>query len=787
MPKGDGIVLWASTRRARHANALMLGAALSLSACQGTRAPLALLLPDASVRDAGDAPAADSGKPLQLDAGGGIIPYDGSQSQPDRLRLSPDNGRLTIGLDPLETLQLTATVNDSGAAASGVRWSAEPKDLGSIDPTTGVFTPSGVAGVVTITATAKSLYAKTMIDIRVAAAQEGDPEAGKTPAGAGGIGGVGGEGGGEKLMDSALRAALDKQPQTDAALSWLYPYDGTVWPRGLPPPLLQWRSTAHPALAVRVHIEVDSSFTYDGYFAPPRALAMGQPFVRVPVPQVAWKRALASGKSMRVNLSIAASDGAGGYAVYAPAKQLTFRIAPTTLKGTVYYNSYGTKLAENHGGAMGGNGRFGGATLAIRGDAYDPVLVAGKTSTDASGCRVCHTVSADGSRMLAQQADNMLSSSYDLKDANKESTFAPGDRGKFGWAALSADGSLAFGNAGPPGSNGANIASLPVSALYKLSDGQVLPVQGLPELVTQAATPAFSPDTSKLAFNLWAGLGTPSIAADGRSLVVVDFERTATDAYAFKNPRAVFKAQGEDRPGWPFFLPDGKGLVFQLEKSPGAGGERFATRKGARGELWWTDLEGHAHALDAANGAGYLPSSAGHESDATLQYEPTVAPLVAGGYAWIVFTSRRAYGNVATRAPFESDAREFDLTAGNAAGPTTKKLWVAAFDIPAKPGSDPSHPAFYLPAQELYAGNSRGFWVLDACKSEGNGCDSGDECCGGYCREVGVEFKQKVCSDQPPSSCSMEYDSCNVDADCCLNGNVSMSCIAGRCARLTLY
>ncbi|HKU42066.1 MAG TPA: hypothetical protein VJR89_28100, partial [Polyangiales bacterium] len=239
------------------------------------------------------------------------------------------------------------------------------------------------------------------------------------------------------------------------------------------------------------------------------------------------------------------------------------------------------------------------------------------------------------------------------------------------------------------------------------------------------------------------------------------------------------------KPGWPFFLPDGTGLVFQLELAPGENNEHFVTRKGARGELWWTDLNGHAHALDRANGKGYLPTGPlGHSDDATLQYEPTVAPLVAGGYAWVVFTSRRLYGNVATREPFESDPRSFDLTPGNAAGPTTKKLWVAALDIPAKPDSDPSHPAFYLPAQELYAGNSRGYWVLDACKSNSAACSGGDECCGGFCR-LDAESGLGTCMDIPEDECAKEYDKCNVDADCC-PGNPQLYCIAGRCAHVGL-
>ncbi len=34
--------------------------------------------------------------------------------------------------------------------------------------------------------------------------------------------------------------------------------------------------------------------------------------------------------------------------------------------------------------------------------------------------------------------------------------------------------------------------------------------------------------------------------------------------------------------------------------------------------------------------------------DTTLNYEPTVLPVVSGGYAWVVFTSRRLYGNQLT-------------------------------------------------------------------------------------------------------------------------------------------
>ena len=101
-----------------------------------------------------------------------------------------------------------------------------------------------------------------------------------------------------------------------------------------------------------------------------------------------------------------------------------------------------------------------------------------------------------------------------------------------------------------------------------------------------------------------------------------------------------------------------------------------------------------------------------------MNYEPTVNPVASGGYAWVVFTSRRMYGNEATIPPFCSDPRGVDLISNI----TPKKLWVAADR--SEPGArhGRSHPAFYLPAQELLAGNARGFWVLDPCQAERHRC-----------------------------------------------------------------
>jgi hypothetical protein len=148
-----------------------------------------------------------------------------------------------------------------------------------------------------------------------------------------------------------------------------------------------------------------------------------------------------------------------------------------------------------------------------------------------------------------------------------------------------------------------------------------------------------------------------------------------------------------------------------------------------------------------------------------------VNPVASGGYYWVVFTSRRIYGNLISSSPWG---------ANGATGGPIKKLWVAAIEINPAAGADPSHPAFYLPGQELGAGNTRGFWVVDPCKANGSSCETGDECCNGFCRKD-PDGGALVCIDKPPGNpCSQEFEKCTVDADCC---DPTEKCINGKCAQ----
>ena len=127
-------------------------------------------------------------------------------------------------------------------------------------------------------------------------------------------------------------------------------------------------------------------------------------------------------------------------------------------------------------------------------------------------------------------------------------------------------------------------------------------------------------------------------------------------------------------------------------------------------------------------------------------------------------------------APWTSDPAQYPWhDPGNV---TPKKLWVAAVDLNATPGTDPSHPAFYLPGQELHAGNSRGYWTVAPCRPDGSSCQVGDECCGGFC-ETGGDGGL-VCTAQMPT-CSAQYDKCTTTSDCC-GATMGIECINDVCS-----
>jgi hypothetical protein len=545
-------------------------------------------------------------------------------------------------------------------------------------------------------------------------------------------------------VSAAMATALQAGGALDPAMAWLYPYDETVFPGGLAAPVLQWTPQSGGADGVYVHLH-SSLFDYQGCFGSTTPM-------QLPIPDAAWTTAWAQSTGANDPLKVELTTIVGATVSGPLSESWTFALG--SLKGVVYYNTYTSPQVNNNG-----------AVMVIQPGASKPtpfLVIPGQSPT--GPCISCHSVSANGAMIVAQRHQYpgglIQSESYDLLTTpvpDPASPLATTKTDDWGFSAVFPDGSrlLTDGQSGAtlplfpagPGDN-PGMEGPKASQMYDTSTGATIPFTGLPG--QHVMMPSFSPDGTKVVFNDFDNGG-------GHTLVVMNFDASTN---TFSSATQVFKDTNA-YPGWPFFTPDSKSVVFFVGSS-----SNFASsidppaNDVAAGDLYLVDLaSGVAHALDAANGllsngATYLPYAT---RDEHLSFYPTVSPVAAGGYFWVFFTSRRNYGNVLV------DPND---------NPPSKKIWVSAVTIGGTPGLDASHPAFYLPGQELASGNIRAFATLSPCKSDGQSCTSGIDCCGGAC-------SAGSCGE--PQGCSTEDEKCTTTADCCGAG---LQCINGFCAQV---
>ncbi len=603
------------------------------------------------------------------------------------LDVEPKNPVLNYPTDKTKQFQAL----ESGKAV-GASWVVDNPFIGSMDQN-GLFTATGtVGGTGIVTATSGKATGSTTVSVIVHVAEN------------------------PGNVSASDQSKLKAGGNADSGFKWLYPYDKTVFPRGLAAPVLQFAGTAPTSF----YVHITSKFLdYEGFYS-------GTNPARITMSPATWTTI---SKSAQANdpVTVEVTKLAGG-AVTGPIKE-GWTVAQGSLKGTVYYNSYSSQLAG------------GGATLKIK--IGQPVAVL------LGGCHVCHSVSANGNVLAVSGSDYHNGQTYDL--TNNTTQMATNPNGQFSFGGLTPDGAKLLSCGAMPGTWPPNVPGIygtHTSQLINTKTGAVMSAPGFDGKVTYAVTPAFSPDGKKVAFDHYD-------TGSGHTMAVMDFDDNTN---TFSNLTDVATDNGHYL-AWPAFLPDDKTLLFHQDSHTD-----FATWSGAQANLEGVDIASKTTVmLDAlngiANGQPYLPYGT---NDVNLNYEPTVLPEAVGGYYWVVFTSRRYYGNTITDSSAYATAR--------------KKLWVAAIDINGTPGKDPSHPAFYLPDQELSAGNMRGFWALDPCHQNGNDCTSGDECCTGFCRPDGDGGLSCV---PPPNGCSHEFEKCTTASDCCDTGSL---CINGKCA-----
>lgn len=543
------------------------------------------------------------------------------------------------------------------------------------------------------------------------------------------------------------------------SLRVLYPYDGTVFPRGLAAPTLMWEGAGSDG--IYVHLKA-TNFEYWGCL---RASADGQ----VQLPQDIWDKAGAQSGGRNDPLTVELTTLTGQAATGPVSSRWT--IAQATLKGSIYYNSYNTQL----------NGSFGnnGAILRLKPGKSAEIFARQGT------CSGCHSVAANGQRMTVTElgagsvvnglggilsslggglggagggiAGGLASSQiYGLTPDTQPNPAPLRSTTTASFSGLTPDGSLYLTSAASPqvgpllqGGVGFGMGN---AELHETDTGNLVADSGIP---SNAMMPTFSADGSLLVFSD-GGQG-------GHALVAMDFDRQQRKA---SNPRTVYTDNAHFL-GWPFVLPDNRAVVFAITSNSTFSGNGVGispvVSRGPDSDLGIVDLTtgkamllaqaiGFRSAADADAGNTYLPFGA---EELHQLYYPTVSPVSAGGYFWLFFDSVRHYGNQGMH----------------------RQLWGAAISIAAVTeltagtyDTDPSFPAFYLSGQELPVANHRAFTALDPCRQDGASCETGVDCCSGFCTNG-------MCG-RDVQRCSETNEACTTSSDCC---NAGDSCIGGFC------
>ncbi len=607
----------------------------------------------------------------------------------DSIEITPATATLVLdnGAKGQQPFKAIAHYADKSTAPIEPTWSATNIAAGSIDGT-GLFSAPGLqGGVVTVTASAGGKDATASLTVKLHVVS--NPSA----------------------LDPATQGLLQQATAPDAAVTWAYPYDGTVFPRGLGAPPLMWMGggvgdlyyfhVTSPTYELEAYAPADTSrFDFD------------------PAVWDAFASSTTGGAEIKV------SRLAAGVATLLVDHHDT--IAPSSMRGTIYYWAINT-----------------GRVMRIKPGATAPDDFLGPTVT----CPSCHTVSANGSNLVMSEGNwpNTSSIGYNLGTNVNDFSGFPVNTGASRWslAGVSADGKVIVQNFAP------------LRGPIGVAPGAFDSITGI-ELANsgiegkQLWMPAFSPDDKLLSY----------IDSTSKDLRAYDWDATAKNA---SNDRLITAAGADSTTNvisFPTASPDHQWLVYQRSGALGS--------LGNASDLYMASVAqpGVEVPLDNLNGTTY-PFAAG-KRDLHLDYEPTFAPVAAGGFFWVVFHSRRTFGNALTGQAYGGE------------GSGTKQLWVAAIDQNPVPGKDPSHPAFHLPGQALDTLNMRGYWALDPCKGDGQGCASGVECCGGFCDDSG-DGGQPMCKSSSGGGCSHAGDHCDTVADCC-DKSSGPSCINHVCA-----
>ncbi|MBM4357719.1 MAG: PD40 domain-containing protein [Deltaproteobacteria bacterium] len=353
-------------------------------------------------------------------------------------------------------------------------------------------------------------------------------------------------------------------------------------------------------------------------------------------------------------------------------------------------------------------------------------------------CWGCHSVSRDGTNMMATFEVGAFNG-FPLQTINLSTTPAQlgtiqtltGLKGTF--SAFNDDGSkIAYSN-NFPGSLGSGSSS--INIIDAVSGAQILPNAMPPG----CGEPTWSPDGKMLAGICGMSGGGWTFDSFSGDLTVALLNQSQNQVVSQKV--IVPKGNLTGRPAYPTFTPDSKYLIY--------GRPEQGSRSDGNGTLWMTDVD------------GLNPVQLTNASLDNRSFNPVSAPKSAGGYTWIVFISKRDYGHKLVSAD-------------------RQQLWMVAIDDPPTPGTDPSHPPFYLRGQIPTELSENAYYALDPCKKDGESCEHGVECCNKSCIYDDGQ-KQYICKPAEGGECIPTGSGpCKSDTDCC-DFSSDVLCLNGFC------
>jgi hypothetical protein len=642
----------------------------------------------------------------------GLFPDHGAAVS---LAVSPAMTTIDVTNGVASSVPFTATVTyaDTSTAVVAANWSFSQLDIALIDGN-GNLTPNGMlGGQGTVTAVALGLTATASVTVILHVTQN--------PA-----------------MLSMSSQALFGTPSANPSGTLLYPYDQTVFARGLLPPELQWTGGV-AGDAYFVHLAekfLDAQFYVNA-----------DPPSRFTMPSDVWTQLTQSNAGEPVTLDIERLSAGVAY----QSMHESWTIAQGSLRGSIYYWSVSTgQLMRIAPGAASPTVLFdsgSNTTLDTPAPAsYDGTMPPWATGGNGKRCVACHTVSKDGSTVAAifEKTGSTASpwGTVDLTQTPPAVVQMTPYTSTTIFLGLTPDGSYAV----------ANDTTMTLALANAMTGAPV--ASALDSFTDSTCDPAFSPDGTHLAFS-GNVTGSYPVEFSRADLDVIDFDAATL---TFSNRRMIAPG-GTQAIAFPSFTPDSAWVVYQQGTYSRA---KYGTSSVGEDDLFMTDLAMMTGPLALSNASGAtLPTRDQH-----LAYQPTVNPIAVGGYVWVVFVSPRDYGNEM-------------LSVSNPTYENRKQLWVAAVDVDPKPGTDPSHPAFWLPGQDLSTINMSGYWALAACVQTGTSCDQGYECCTGFC-QAGADGGGAVCVPAP-SGCSQLGDKCTTSSDCC--NTPAVTCIGGFCSQ----